>query len=325
MENIICNDIHLQKSEPKRSQCLDFLEWLFSQDFNNKDNYLTFGGDLVEINSPFECFEVFVDYFVNKSKFKKIFIVQGNHDCVNISTVLSLFRPLKNVEIITDVTSFKLENTNMIFLPYYNHEGTSKIPMIERYSHLESEFTETYDFGISHVEDETNHFSKKFCDTSKLKVKQWLNAHIHTENVTKGGHYLGSPTLNSSTESGKTPYIASIDLEKATYELIEVPKFMEYYEVSYPNPLPKIETKYGLFLVTNSIDKNTTIEEYEKQAEKLGYKFYARRIMSKKATVELEERKDNSSNLTFDEFAKVSKLDDSVADICREVIKLKGE
>ena len=322
---ITVGDIHLQNSVPKRYQGLDFLKWLFSQEFNNKNNYLLLLGDLCEVNSPYELFEVFMDYFLNKSKFKKIYIVQGNHDCVNLSTILALFRPLPNVEIITDVTSFKLENTNMIFLPYYNHEGTSKIPMVERYSNLESEFTENYSYGFGHIEDDTEHFSKKFCDTSKLKVSTWMNGHIHTSNIQNGGHYLGAPILNSSTESGKIPYIARINLESKDYELIEVPKFLEYYEVEYPNKLPKIDTKYGLFLVKNSIDKNTTIEEYSKQAKEMGFEFYARRIMNKKATVEIEERKNNSSNLTFDEFAKVSKLDDSVADICREIIKLKGE
>lgn len=322
---IVVGDIHLQDHEPKKSQCLDFLDWLFNQDFNNENNSILFLGDLCEINSSYETYEVFVDYFVNKSKFENILILQGNHDCVNQSTILSLFRPLPKVTILTDWDVINYHNVKILALPYYNHEGSEKVSMVECYSNLYKELDTEFDYGFGHIEDDTEHFSKKFCDTSKLKVKIWLNGHIHTENVTKGGHYLGSPILNSSTESGKTPYIASIDSEKKTYELIEVPKFMEYYEVEYPNKLPKINTKYGLFLVKNSIDKNTTIEEYSKQAESMGFKFYARRILSKKSTVDIEECTDNSNSLTFDDFAKASKLEDDIADICKEVIRLKSE
>ena len=97
---VVCGDIHLQCREPKKSQCLDFLSWLFNQDFNNENNSLLFLGDLCEINSPFELFGVFVDYFTNKSKFEKIYLLQGNHDLANQSTILSLFRPLPNIEVI---------------------------------------------------------------------------------------------------------------------------------------------------------------------------------------------------------------------------------
>ena len=89
--------------------------------------------------------------------------------------------------------------------------------------------------------------------------------------------------------------------------------------------MPKIDTKYGLFLVRNSLDKKVTEEEYSKQAEELGFKFYARKILSKKSKVlEVGEVK-KTENLTFDDFADSVELDDSIRDICKEVIKLKGE
>ena len=321
---VVVGDIHLQDKEPKKSQCLDFLNWLFTQDFNNEENSILFLGDLCEINSSYEMYEVFVDYFVNRSKFEKILILQGNHDCVNQSTILSLFRPLPRVSVITDWDIITYYNTKILALPYYNHEGSEKISMVECYSNLYKELDTKFDFGMGHIEDDTEHFSKKFCDTSKLNVKIWLNGHIHTQNVTKGGHYLGSPILNSSTEGGKTPYIAIIDGETKEYELLEVPKFLEYYEVEYPNKLPKIETKYGIFLVKNALDKNIVVEEYSKQAKEMGFEFYTRRINIKKA-VEDNTLTEKSEKPTFEMFARSVELKDEIADICKQVIQLKNE
>ena len=330
---IVVGDMHLQDKEPKKSQCLDVLDWIFNSDFNNPNNTLLMLGDLCEINSPYELYEIFIDCFENRSRFAKILIVEGNHECANQSTVLSLFRPLKNVEVITEWKAWKYYNCNLLFLPFYNHEGTDKKPMVEEYSNLGGKiatfngegFSDEFDYGFGHIEDDTEHFSKKFCDTSKLKVKTWMNGHIHTANIQNGGHYLGACTLNSSTESGRTPYIAKINGETKEYELIEVPKFLEYYEVEYPNKLPKIDTKYGLFLVRNSLDKKVTEEEYSKQAEELGFKFYARKILSKKSKVLEVDEVEKTENLTFDDFANSVELDDSIRDICKEVIKLKGE
>lgn len=330
---IVVGDMHLQDKEPKKSQCLDVLDWIFNSDFNNPSNTLLMLGDLCEINSPYELYEIFIDCFENRSRFAKILIVEGNHECANQSTVLSLFRPLKNVEVITEWKAWKYYNCTLLFLPFYNHEGTDKKPMVEEYSNLGGRiatfngegFSDEFDYGFGHIEDDTEHFSKKFCDTSKLKVKTWMNGHIHTANIQNGGHYLGACTLNSSTESGRTPYIAKINGETKEYELIEVPKFLEYYEVEYPNKLPKIDTKYGLFLVRNSLDKKVTEEEYSKQAEELGFKFYARKILSKKSKVLEVGEVEKTENLTFDDFADSVELDDSIRDICKEVIKLKGE
>ena len=326
---IVVGDIHLQNSLPKKYQAIDFLEWLSCQEFNNENNDLLLLGDLCEVNSTFELFGVYVDYFENKFNFNRIVILQGNHDCVNQSTILSIFKPLNNVEIITDFEIYNFgKDLKCAMLPHYNHEGTDRISMIERYGNLYKDLNDVeFDYGFGHIEDDTEHFSKKFCDTSKLKVKTWMNGHIHTSNIQNGGHYLGSPILNSSTESGKIPYIASIDLDTKEYELIEVPKFMEYYEVTYPNKIPKIDTKYGLFLVKDSIDKNTTTEEYSKQAKEMGFDFYARRILSKKAIENIDDSSYNeerdSLESMFNAFSKRNELSNEISDICLNVIRLK--
>ena len=124
-------------------------------------------------------------------------MLTGNHDVANLDNVLSIFRPLKNVKVITDWKIIKFYNCNLLMLPHYSHEGTEKLSMVETYSNLYKTVTEEFDYGFSHVEDETQHFSKKFVDVSKLNVKRWLNGHIHNGNAWNGGHYLGSACANS--------------------------------------------------------------------------------------------------------------------------------
>ena len=321
---VVVGDIHLQCREPKKSQCLDFLSWLFNQDFNNENNSLLFLGDLCEINSPYELYEVYVDYFVNRSKFEQIFILQGNHDCANISTVLSLFRPLPRVKVITNWEIIKFYNCNLIMLPHFNHEGTDKVSMIELYSNLYKTVTEEFDYGFGHIEDDTQNFSKHYPSTKNLKVKQWMNGHVHTPTIQNGGNYLGSATLNSSTEHGNTKYLAIIDGISKKYTLQEIPKFLEYYEVCFPNSLPKIETKYGLFLIKDAIDKKTAIEQYEKEAKNLGFEFFARKVLIKRTkSIEMNDLEICSEKPNFETFAKAVKLDDEIIDICKEIILLK--
>ena len=324
---VVCGDIHLQSNHPKYDNVINTLDWIFNnKELNNENNSVLFLGDICEINSPFSCFEKFVDYFVNHSHFNRIYLLTGNHDVGNLDNVLSLFRPLKNVEVITEWKTLKFYNCNFLLLPHYSHEGTDKLPMHELYSNLYKTVTEEFDYGFSHVEDQTENFSRKFSDVSKLNVKQWLNGHIHTCNIQNGGHYLGSACMNSVSEVGTPKYIAIIDGEDKSFELKELPKFMEYYEVSYPNPLPKIPTKFGIFLVRDALDKNDVIEEYSKQAEKLGYTFYARKVLTKKSkSLELDEVEQSTDKPTFEQFAKSVGLSDSVSDICKQVINLKGE
>ena len=328
---VVCGDIHLQNKEPKKSNAIDTLNWIFdNEELNNKNNSLLLLGDMCEVNSPFELYGIFVDLFTNKSSFAKVWIVQGNHDCINMSSVLSLFAPLKNVEVIQEWKIIDFYNTKILTLPFYSHEGSTKKSMKDIYSHLyENEEIKDveFDYCMGHIEDETNHFSSKnFCDLSQLKVKHFLHGHIHTCNLDKGGRYLGSACMNSSTEHGNTKYLAIIDGETKEYELKEIPKFMEYYTVEYPNKLEKPKTRYAIFTVKNVLDKNVALEEYSKQAKELGFEFYTNKVLKQRVTeVEIDDAEICSKKPNYETFAKSVGLSDEVFDICNEVIRLKSE
>jgi hypothetical protein len=328
---IVVGDIHLQDKEPKKSNGIDTLNWIFdNKDLNNEKNDLVMLGDIAEINSPFKIYSVYVDLFTNKSRFNKIRIIQGNHDLMNIDSILDLFSPLKNVEVITDWKIIDFYNTKILALPYYNHESTERKSMKEVYSHLyENEEIKDveFDYCMGHIEDETNHFSSKnFCDLSQLKVKHFLHGHIHTCNLDKGGRYLGSACMNSSTEHGNTKYLAIIDGETKEFELKEIPKFMEYYTVEYPNKLEKPKTRYAIFTVKGVLDKNVALEEYSKQAKELGFEFYTNKVLKQRVTeVEIDDDLEKSEKPTFEKFVKTVGLSNEIFDICTEIIRLKED
>lgn len=336
MENkiIVVGDIHLRDKNPYYDQAIEILNSIFdNREYNNEKNTLLFLGDLIEkINASFEIVQVYVDLFMNKSKFKMIKILKGNHDSallkdsngvITHSTVLSVFTPFSNVEIIDSWKMEKVDNISLLYLPHYDHEGTDKKPLTIVYSELYKELEDkSFDYGFTHVEDETNHFSSKYCDLSKLKVKQYLNGHIHTENVTKGGRFLGSPGFNSYSEKDKTPYIAIIDTNTKDYELIEMPKNIEYIEVNYPDNIPeKKSSKFEVFTVFESIDKQETLNFYSKQRSP----FYCRKVYSKKTkAVELitdSEYKEKSILEHFNSYKEANKVKDSIADICRNILE----
>jgi len=327
---VVVGDLHLSKKSPKHDQVVDFLFWLFNSEFNNEENSILFLGDLVEaLDSVSELLEVYINLFLNQSKFNHIYILEGNHDQNMDSNFTTAFRPLHNVTLIEKISELSIENINCLCLPYYDNVKTKSVPMTEYYSSLEvtNKFNKQYDYAFHHVEDEQNHYSKKYCDLSWVKTNNWLCGHIHTENITKGGRILGAPIFNSSSEKDKTPYIAKIDISTKQYELIKVPIFLSYLEVDYPEKLSVPKTKYALWTVNNSLNKNETIKYYEKEAKELGIDFNVRRVNNKRIVKETlitgDKKVKESYTETFNRYAKDNKLDSTIHDICIDIISKK--
>jgi hypothetical protein len=329
---IVCGDIHHREKEPFYSQIKDFFKWYINSKYNSEDNGLILLGDLIEsVDSSYELLSEFIDLFLNYLKHKEIYILLGNHDTSIKTSSLSLFKPFSNIKIIDKIANINIEGMDCLFLPfYYVGKDENKLTKEEFYSNLPDQYYEKeYDYVFHHLETEEQHFpDHAFCDLSKLKRSKTLAGHIHVSNIDKSGSYLGSIGLNSKTESGKTPYIASIDVQTKKHELIEVPKTLEYYEVTYPDNLPEINTKYAVFTVKDSIDKVETVNYYKKQAEKKGYVFYSNKILSKKLKEqELYDNEDIAEEKNhlewFALFKKQNKLNKDVANICEEIIKKK--
>lgn len=327
---VVVGDIHYQEKMPKKAQAEQVIDFIFNnKEYNNSNNVLFLLGDLVEnVESPHEVLGYFVNLFLNRAEFEWVYILQGNHDACITSSLLSVFKPIQNITIIQEPTIVNIHNKKILALPYYYHEGTSLPPMIENYSSILKDLysNQSFDLVFHHVEDETEHYGKKFCDLSWVNTKDWLCGHIHTCSLQKGGRYLGACTLNSSTEKGRQPYIAYVT-DAPGYKLIPVPKILDYYTVDYPNELPDITTPYALWMVTNSIDKEETIAYYTKKAKEKGQDFFYRKIMQK--AFEKFERSSiikHEKTSLIDEFEIYSNklnLSDEVSTICKSLIAKK--
>ena len=333
MKAFIIGDLHHRGDEPKCFQVPLLMEYL-ENNLNLLDyEYIIFAGDLVEsVFIEHGYLSYYIDLFLNKLNKSKIIIVEGNHDKTLDTNIIDIFKPIKNVRVIDKLETLKLENTSFIFLPHYDHEGTNLDPMEVAYPKLgleiiEKELNGYCDYGIGHITDQTQPGTKKV-DTSHLPVKQWLNGHIHNPDIKKGGNYLGSPVLNSLSESGKTPLVASIDLVSKELKLFEVPKFVEYETIKYPESIKKNnKIPYIIYTITDSLDKSETLNYYRKQAEELGMKLYTRRVESKKLhnIQDTNSNKDKIKNLSYkeylSEYIKDKSVSKEVASILEEAIK----
>ena len=68
-----------------------------------------------------------------------------------------------------------------------------------------------------------------------------------------------------------------------------------------------------------------TINDIE-SAKELGFEFYTNKVLKQKvAEVEIDDDVEKTEKPTFDKFVKAVGLSDEIADICREVIRLKVE
>lgn len=100
-----------------------------------------------------------------------IYIVAGNHDSLDNTTVASVFNMKKNITIITKPTKID----NMLFVPYTNN-------IKKLYEELEEVVDESVDYAFSHL-NITNLFYAdiSFDNSQKLFTFAdiWFNGHIH--------------------------------------------------------------------------------------------------------------------------------------------------
>lgn len=336
----IFGDIHEQVKFPYHQSTNRVFNWMLDNEaINNLDTLLISLGDIFDIEENSGEINHSVLNFYKKAKNRKKIINQGNHDQdKEKGSALDALKIIEGLEIIREPISMEIEGKNFLFIPhiYTNKDG---VTMEERYSNLykEDEFKDQeFDYCLFHVMDETRKFHKKskVCDLSKLNIKKRIGGHDHTFNLDKGGNYLGSVQPNSSTEKDKTPKIYIIDLEKGEDYTIDVPLFINYYEVTYPNNLPKeiVDVEFPILNIHESLDRNESIDFYNKQAKELGIetltinRVYRKRLMADKSEIETtdEDKKSIKTDIEyFDTFSREMNLSSGVDNIVRGVITNK--
>lgn len=323
---VIIPDMHNRIDEPKHSACNDFMDWFASSEYNIESSTLLFQGDLSEKASPeSDVNDELHDFIERRCKANKKIILVGNHDLSLSKGYQYKYLRSKFITIVDTPCSMKIDNLNCLMLPHYDYiQSEIKVPMYEYYNNLPEELAnQKYDFAFGHVmtENKLAIDNKYFCDLSYLDISCRVFGHYHLFNKNIGGDYLGSVTLNSISERGKTPYIAVIDTNTKEIEYIQVPKFMDYYDVTYPESLPELKFKYNLITINEAIHKEEAIKFYTEQADIQNKTFYLQDCNLKKLKEEIDFRSEEEgrSNIEyFLEMAQDKKIDKKVCDIVIE-------
>lgn len=227
-----------------------FLNWLKETDFGNfEESEAVFVGDIADsaVNAG-ECTDqiVMLSNILSK-KFSNTYIVTGNHDKKKhkdiIQNAIKLMGQWQNIHVIEDPTQLTTPlGFNCLFMPY-------------TYSRYVSE---TYADWAKTIKDKqvdiiSGHWTKAdsdvaftgtdFVDLSVYpEAKEYFIGHIHTR---IDEQYTGSLWATKISEV-KTPYPRGIKFldENRNTGLIELPNFVQFDYVDYPNPIVKPADNY---------------------------------------------------------------------------------
>ncbi|MDA3856127.1 MAG: metallophosphoesterase [Candidatus Woesearchaeota archaeon] len=324
----ITGDLHIRAKFPYFESSKQVLTWIVDNEVvNNEDTLFINLGDIYDqdINNG-ELNRIVLD-FLSQLKNKDKILLNGNHDSDTNTTALEALRVINGVEVISEMDTRIIEDKNFLLLPhiYTDREG---ITMEENYSSIT--INEPIDYCLFHVMTEKMKFHKKakVCDLSNLNIKQRIGGHNHNYDLDQGGDYLGSLQPNSSTEKDKTPKIYIIDLEKGEDYTIDVPLFINYYTVTYPDALPEMNVEYPIINILDSLDRKEAVEYYMKEAKEKDInltinRVFRRRLMNDKEEVENEKGKTYTTDSEyFNQFEKEKEVSSGVSTIIRRVINL---
>lgn len=315
---VILGDIHLRPEEPFYSSVIDTMKYIVDSEYNREDTTWVLLGDLSEkslVNGNIQ--RVLISFLLLQLKGQKI-ILRGNHDVSEEEGCnLNTYKDLPGIQIIEKPCVKYLDGFKCLLAPHIPNSELD-MPLHEYYSSLPKELSGNYTFLFSHVTDESIEIVRNKCDFSSLNIKRRIQGHHHVKN----DNYLGSISLNSVAESGKTPYIYVFD-EGNMGEYVEIPKNLEYYTVDYPNSLPKITTKYAMVKVRESLDRDMTVEKYMKEFEDLGVKGKIYRVERKKFMEAVEsdsDGNDGDDEPTIFDFYKYMKQETSMDKKVQEIL-----
>lgn len=322
---VVTGDKHIRYKEPYLSSVKKVMNWFLASEYNNEDNiYLSLGDETEEsINKGFVNDQLIS--FYRNLKMKKKYIIQGNHDIsYDHGSNLDIFNSDDSVEVIKEERIVDFGKAHCLVLPFFHN--SSEKNMEDYYSNLP--YSDEFDYCFAHIFDETRRFSEnqKVCDLSNLKIKQKVFGHDHGFDLDKNGHYLGSIHPNSSTEKDKRPHFYIIDMETGEGKFLELPRFLNYYDVKYPDKLTEFEDEFIILRITDYLDKEEAISYYDKQMKDQGKGFYVRRMERKRLSESLgeSESKDSDNSISIkqhlENYFLSKKIDTDVADIIRNTI-----
>jgi hypothetical protein len=314
---VFLGDLHFRPHEPFYSSQMNFINWFASREFNNKDNVLIQTGDLLHTaKSDGKTNLMMVNSCFNQFQFKKIFVIQGNHDySKRDGSGLVPLSAFNNVEIVDRPQKRIIEGKKFLFLPFYYPNSNNLPPMQEYYANLPDEFREDHDCIVGHYQDETETYYGRGIDTSYLKGKR-IHGHIHRSSP----HYIGTPYSTRYDEKDGTKKIMCFDNDK--WNDIEVPElFLRYEDVTYGEDVHSDPSK-TIYYFTEAPDRDSVLSMY-KHIQHIGRITYKR---PSNATIIKDEysSKLKTNHELMEDYCKIHEVDGDLKRLLLENVKDKN-
>lgn len=284
-------DRHTTKKLPQFYAHQEYNKWLLEQDFNSSSTTFISTGDWYHTAVPDPVEVDITEKFFNDSKFKKIYILAGNHDFSTSEKVYSIL-PLRNnsrIEIITEHCVRNIDNKVVAFLPFMKNVKYMK----EVYENLSDEFINA-DIIVYHFDDES--VSSKGINLSYLKGKR-IGGHEH---LPRENYELCVPIIGNYSERESRPTLLLIDDKE---QFINIPRFVDYYSVEYGQDLPDVEAQFPIWNIENAPSKKQGELFYQEKYPSI-YIHEVHVVNKKKKEIKKENNKSTSQVEFFEEYIK---------------------
>lgn len=293
-----------------------YIDWFLKQEWNNEDNIFFSLGDFFHKPYPEPAVYDEAMRWLSGCKFKKIYILIGNHDFKRSLNAYSVdpFQNDPRVEIIYEPQKIDFGKVSALCMPHIFRTKENELSMDAYYSQFIESYEGEQDYLFYHFEDETASFSGKGIDLTSLSGKR-CGGHIHT--VNNQNYYLNMPVNSRFDERGQDNSLMMLDMETKEETEISVPKTIDYYVVNYPDPLPEVDAQFPIWDFENCNLKKKELYEMYGRIPIRKVKGTLEKTNSEKYENKMEEKK--SWPELLDEFGQEKKLSDFLLSNLKQV------
>lgn len=302
----------------------DVVDFIINNPLNNSENILILTGDITDKSIVDGSVTNLLIYLFENLNYKQTIICRGNHEGrLNNNKIVTPYDFIEQEDyklklkteaiIIKELTELSLDGISTIILPHlYPQENQIGN---KYYSSLpDNIYNKSYDLLISHLTDNRLPFpSPDKVDISRFKSLIKIMGHIHSGEFLNLG-YIGSIIPNSISENDFLRYEVTIYRNTdgiLKLETNNLPVFLEYKEIKFPNFLTRTKGKTVVWSFTNcssedeakkhynnpnlfirkctytsEIDSEGFQEILEKSSTKEGFSFYLNDWISSKGNIQ---------------------------------------
>ena len=275
MSVVVFGDLHFNDERPWSLQAgREFIKFLDSCPSNHEDNIGVFLGDITEKASLSPLvYELLFDFF-HSLHFKYTYILRGNHDkkkrkdrwVAPLSFLRSNNSPYTKIEFIDEPKYVQPANERpLIFLPF---RAPNEEPNMDTYvESLESSWYQNKDALVfGHFADTSSEAVRDNLINLKAFKGEIVLGHIHNP---FSDNYIGSVMPNSLSEKNLERYYRVYTMrERGTgiWEMkrddIQLPNFLDYYDITFPEELPKVDCTIPIYTIHNCQSQEAATARY---------------------------------------------------------------